>query len=428
MTLYSAFMPRLNILSYAYPAILSLLYAGYCLMFYLVLRLLFAEQLPKRVLPLALGFVAFYWASIPSPGQTFYWLTGGIEYSLPFILSVCVIALLVSTEGTARSASRARMLTCLACVLVVLATGLHEIVAIVLTFVLAAATVIAFARKTPGRVYWSIAFVCGVVGAAICVLAPGNDVRFEVEAGPAAHAGRALGTIVLDFAQQVRGELIPWFTDVKFLAASLLLLASPWFRRIQPDWAQARFWRVVIPAVWLLSINGVFLALAAAVGDSGPGRVYNLLYGFFLLGWLATLFVWSRDLAPELNDRLTEWTRTLSGFVLALALLTSVNTTHALDDFVGQYTAMRYAAEVRETSARLKEARARGELDVTVEYPSRPESFFNADIGTDSSKMPNRCVAKYFGLAKLRRAAPAPLSDPKAPWAVSQAEPTKPSR
>ena len=298
--------------SWFYPATLAGIYLACALACYGALRTVFAEALGRPYTAM-LGAILFamYWAGMPDPGETVYFLTGAVEYALPFALGVFVVCLLARVRGWGGAAA--------AGALTLLATGVHEIAAISLTVIIGVGAATAWRTKSPARDKWVAVLACTLVGTAITVLAPGNGMRIQDDfAGANPHGvGTALKVTIL----QITTYIIPWFLDPKLLAASVLLVASPWFRRAMPRWVQthAVWWRVAIPAAWFLSVGLVLLAVAWAVGALGPARLYNFLYGLFLLGWIATLFVWSRDLASASDGPLGSRARLVASLAFALA-------------------------------------------------------------------------------------------------------------
>jgi hypothetical protein len=398
---YVLVMPRVNITSAFYPLTLTLVYVACALAYYGTLRALFGETLSKIHSGLLAGaLVAFYWAGMPEPGQTIYWLPGAIEYTLPFALNVFVLLLVIGASSWGRVVA--------ACVLAVLVTGLQEIAAIALTFVLAVATASAFRLRSESRNRYSAVLVCVVIGTAINALAPGNAVRLEQDFG-GGDAHNVVGSIKFTI-RQAMAYLIPWLIDGKLLAASVLLAASPWFRRATPRWVCANldYWRVLIPAVWLLTVCGIFLAMGWAVGLPGPARLYNFAYGVFLLGWIATLFVWTRALAIDGDNEIGARARLVASLVLALGLLTSTNVARGIRDLYGEQNVVRFRSEMQQRFAAVAAAKAKGSNEAVLTLAPRiPESYFQRDIGPDPKHRRNQCVANYFGLRRIWIAAPA---------------------
>jgi hypothetical protein len=194
------------------------------------------------------------------------------------------------------------------------------------------------------------------------------------------------------------------------LAASncLSLTATPRWVRTNLD-----YWRVLIPAVWLLTVGGIFLAMGWAVGMPGPARVYNVTYGVFLLGWIATLFVWTRDLAIDGDNEIGARARLVASLVLAVGLLTSANAARGIRDFFGEQSVVRFRSEMQQRFAAVAAAKAHGSDEAVLTLvPQIPESYPQVDIGADPEHWRNQCVASYFGLNRIRIAIAAPAPAP----------------
>lgn len=406
MAIDAALLPRMDLLSIAYPLSLAVLYASCLFAFYTVIRLLFPGDFAQtHSVLLALAMSALYWAGMPAPGETVYWLSGAIEYTLPLVLLIFALRLVVTADSGPPGGIRAAQLFA-ACLLALLVTGLHEIAAVVLTFLLAMATGTALALKRRVRYSWSPVFLVAVAGTLLSLLAPGHDVRMRAEHISTIDATQHLSLAVIATARQVQNFLLPWITDVKLLAASVLLIASPWFRKIKPPWTcqSTSYWKILLPFVWMMSMFVIFVMVAWGIRTVGPDRLYNFAYGVFLTGWFVSLFIWSRGVHPELDGEVSDLVRKLAGLILSVSLLTSPNMLRAVGDFVGEHTVMRYTREMRARYDLLRRSKAEGKREVILtSVPRIPESFFQRDVETDPAHWRNKCVADYFGLAQIRR-------------------------
>ena len=350
----------------------------------------------------ALVLAALFLCGLPAPGDSLYWLTGIVSYTLPIPLSIlCVIALVRAAEHPPGH-PRSRAWNILGLVLVVAVTGLHEIAALTLFLVLVAIATLARVEGAQAAARWGTAALVAAVGCLVTVVAPGNTVRLNTDfAGGVVTIPRAVDTLRV----QAAVYLVPWLTDVRLVLASVLLLTSSAFKA--SPWAQhgGRTRLVVVPVVAAVSVLIPFLVMALKIGAVGPSRLYSYLYGVFLAGWLVSLAVWSGRFHRSPATSNLGALRAAVAALFVLSLLSAPRMLGYLGDLTGQETAMRFHRETSHIHRSLRTASQAGAQEVSAPaLPTVPTSFSVSWIGPDPSHWHNRCVARYFGLQRVRLA------------------------
>src|SRR5207245_2168212 len=124
---------------------------------------------------------AIYWTRMPSPGETFYWMTGGIENHLSIALTITILAMATrlnqSNELPQPTRFRGVAATTALCILTIVAAGTHELTGVNLVMLMAAGRVTA-GRDKP-RWTWTALTAAALGGFVIVYFAPGNSVRTE---------------------------------------------------------------------------------------------------------------------------------------------------------------------------------------------------------------------------------------------------------
>jgi hypothetical protein len=402
--------PALLEISRWYPLALAAIAALQVFGVWLLLRnVLGLAGAPLRVFTLTL--VALYWAGMPHPGQSVYFLEGAWVYSANVSLSMVVVAGLARLRPSGR---RAFFGATGLVVLTLLVAASHELVGLVLGGTLGVGAGVALLDRDRRGFAWAACSLAAFVGVATIVLAPGNAVRgptLNPEGPDLARGLRAAALMwvrVLD-APIARGHRMGSYTplgwlDVRLLAATVLFLAAPSVRRMKPEWVSRRetLLRIAVPLTALAAITGTFVAGGWALGRTLPLRAFNFVYWVFLLGWFLTAFVHSRP--REGSARLDPALRVLrdaSIVALAVGLLVSTNFKHAVWDLThGTLTGFDRAMKARyEDARRLRQA---GERELVVDpIEPWPESYFGSDVGQISPEL-EQCVAAYFGVESVR--------------------------
>jgi hypothetical protein len=361
---------------------------------------------------LSLVLVALYWAGMPHPGETVYWLEGAFIYSLNVSLCLVLIACLIRLP---KRRTRSRDLATLA--LVLLATvvaAFHEMFALVLLAVLLTGAAVALRFRDARWPVWAGVAAATVLGLATVALAPGNVNR-------EAHfpEGRSVGRAVLAAARMWlrvldapvgRGEALGsatalgWVVDARLLAATVLFVGSRSIRSLHPDWLRREpgLWRLVVPLLSLAVITGSFLVGGWGLGRTLPLRAFDGLYLVFLLGWFLTVFVYTRGTQPVGRAApVTPFLQAVSALVLAVGLLASTNTKLALRD-LADGRARRFAREMALRDVEAARVRERGGAELVVRpIEPWPSSYFRNDIPELLPEL-RQCVSRYFGVQSLR--------------------------
>ena len=398
MGLYAALLPRIDITSAQYTALLALIWGALLLGQYALARLVWGRALPFRVAASsALVLSALFLSGIPSPGESLYWLTGAIEYTLPIVLSILGVASLARASEHPRRHPRSLAWNALGLVSIVAVTGLHEIAGVTLLLILVAIATTTRALGVESAASWRTAVFVAALGCLVTALAPGNTVRLNRHfAGGAVTARRISEVLRIQFEVY----LVPWMTDVRLVLASALVLTSSTLST-PPAWAQrgGRVVLAVVPVVAAVSIMTTFLVMALKVGVMGPSRLYSYTYGVFLIGWLVSLVVWSARLRLSAAFAGSGELRLMVAALFVLSVFSAPRVLGYLGDLTGKETVMRYHRETTRIYRSLRDARQAGEHRVSIPaLPRFPASFFATGIGKDPANWHNRCVAGFFGL------------------------------
>ena len=360
----------------------------------------------RQRLALAAGALAISWAGMPHPGETVYWLTGGVDYLTGLALSLLLLAGLLREQSARLPVVEGAGL----CLLAVLATGFHEIVGLVLCLALAGGTLRAGLARDPRRGRWMACLAAALAGFLAVAAAPGNAVRRAAFPLAGDLGVAALLTVKQGF------EVVPWILDLRLLTgtALLLLLAPEALAGRQP---RTRAWDVWIAALtWLAAVGAAFAAASWAIGAPMPGRMLAGIYLVFLAGWFWVLVMLAQRCAGRREPLLTATPpmRRVAVALFATSLLLTGNTWRALLDLRSDAPA--FGAAMRDRWRTLATARARGAGDAVVaRLPARPRSYAGFELHEDPAYWENWGVAHYFGLRSVRLAGqgPAPASRPQ---------------
>jgi Family of unknown function (DUF6056) len=362
---------------------------------YAVLQAAAIGESIRQRLALTACLLALYWAGMPHPGDTFYWLTGGSDNLAGLALSLLLIA------GLLRHLPRKKVTSWVTggglCLVAVLAAGFHELFALVLCILLAGSTLVLWLVNDGRRWLCICCLIAASAGFFVVYSAPGNRVRqadFPLASDPS--------TTLRLTVKQGLSNVIPWVLDVRLLSATaLVLIIVPAAITAAPSRRKVNGREIaILAATWLCAIGAAFAAASWAIGMEIPARTRNGLYLIFLLGWFWLLVVLTRQLRgrePSLLTATPFMRRIAVGLFVASMLLTG-NTLQGVRDLRGAAPAYRHA--LRNRWHALEAAAARGERDVLIEpLQGRPESYITYfEVREDPEYWENWSVAHYFGL------------------------------
>jgi hypothetical protein len=425
--------PRVDLVRW-YPILLMALVVFQALGLRAFWRMLLGGTATRRqVLGLIAATMAVLWAGLPSPGETWYWMSGGLENHLNIFLSLLLIGGLVQSRWEEMSHRRARARTAALAMLALFVTGIHETIAGMLLLILVPGTVIArtSGQSTPRRRAWEAVCLSAVVGFAIVAFAPGNVVRSAVDLDKGlSESQRGLIRTLELTRDQAWHEVPSWVLDVRLLAATLVLVLSPFFARAR---AGELRWggispRLVVTTIWLLGITAMFLGPISVIHRWMPPRTVSSAYTLFVLGWITAVFVWTRSRAESGDSAATaleavgpRFARTAALAVLGLSLLVTGNTRDgiaALWNGVPQT----WHRMVHWRDHGIQRAAREGAID--VDFPMHdlggpnlaryPKLYNFYDLSEDSTYFVNNAFAAYYGLRAVRRVPPDTVLSAKA--------------
>lgn len=200
-----------------YPVLLAITPALLIVAVYALLRADGIGAVRRQCLVLTAAAVAIYWAGMPHPGETIYWLTGGTDNLTGLALSLLLLAGLLRYR--ARTAHISVAIGIGLSLLAMLATGFHELFGLLLCIVLAGGTLKAWLARESRRWMWTSCFIAALIGFLVVYAAPGNAVR-QSEFLDAANLGL---TLRLTLKQGV-SNVVLWVLDIRLLTGTALLL------------------------------------------------------------------------------------------------------------------------------------------------------------------------------------------------------------
>lgn len=395
----------------AYQTLIEVGFLGFVLSLYVAAASVVRSVNGPAGLAVALGSLLTVAAltNFPWPAEGIFWLTGSIAYLYPVALTGLLAAILSYLYAQPPGRPH-RLLWAVALLLSFLIPGFSEITALLLPLVCAG---IVGALKPPGlrRGWWGVGSAM-LLGSFLTLASPAHFTHWQTLG--LGHGLVHLGKALL-FASAGTGYIvINWLSNG--LLALLALLGLPLATTlVRAAHGQRSLLHRITAQPWLwpvLMLVGVWLSfLFCYVATSlGPAlRVKNLLYLYFIVGWLLSVYSWVRCLdaryvvmlsARPVQVGLAGW--------LAVAFLSdhNVHLTHnnigrgnntvvqAYCDWLSGDAAHYDSAQL----ARYQQVREAlpGRRVVLPLLPVKPLTVFYADISCNPALWGNRTYALFY--------------------------------
>jgi hypothetical protein len=378
-----------------YPWLIFVLIATQCLLLYFAIWELVVDA--RQALYLSAVIASVYWATMPSPQQGIFWITGAVESQLPLTLGSLLFALVLSRRPTDTKQST-RLAAVAASILGFVVPAFHELAGGVLVLALSAITVTAFLSKNSQRKMWLIVWTASAIGFVVVFVAPGNSIRMATISNRGNYLAVMKGSL-----ETVRYYVLPWCLDFKHWLLAVLLWFNPRVASLRKKLPGLNSFRT-ISAFVLVWISLILLAIGSTIWNLGiqpPARTMNLIYGMFLIGWITYAFlVMPTDPSFSLPPAHRAATLSAALFLLSTLVVTSNNTHESIGDIISG-RARSWDLELNRRSALLKSAGRNADV-LVIPLSERPNMLAMSDLTEDPNSWENRCVSLYFGVASVR--------------------------
>jgi hypothetical protein len=416
-SVYALTYRDIAITSISYSLLLLLSGPLWFVIFYITAHILLGNAMRRGEKAfLAVLFTVVFWASMPGPGETWYWLTGSIEYQLPFLLMAC--CLLTLTAGR-NSSSAVKVICCIgAAVLAVLVTGFNELVGLILLGLLFIGTVLSLLwRRFDDALEFTAVLGFTVIGLAINLLAPGTVVHGGLSTNPY----NLMTAIRLVFLEPGQAPL-PWLGQPPMLWLTILFLTSPGFLSRLPAWVRTQpwvrtqrqstvpLWLILVPLIGIVAVHLTLIAADYAQGLEAPARILNIAYAVFLIGWFASLIplglLSSEAAVPK--QSLGKALHLIAAVMLPLSIILSANVMSGLSSLRKTVREFAPAVAARQALLRAQTANNTRQGDPIELSPitSNPKLFFWMDIREDPDDWHNECFARFYNVKSVRLSKP----------------------
>ena len=344
----------------------------------------------------------FFFQFLPEPAQGIYWYNGAIHYMFFFGLLLIELALLISFFQKQR-----KMRALAAALLALCIGGGNYVIALTATELCFLLLLVAIWKKRETVKYIAPAFACVLLSLIISAFAPGNSVR---QAKFQDHPG-AIAAILQSFVSCASTLKEDWIS-LPWLGMVVLALPTLCYAVKQ---MQRSFSFPIPGAVSLFSfclLSSMFTPPIYAMGNTGEGRVTNVIYGAFLILTVGNLFYWlgwlkRRKQLFSIKLRCLGIAQIL-GIIAALTLIVitvkfqgeTITSVSALGE-LRSGEAQRYyeTAEIREELL-IKS----GDQQETLILPSiddYPTLLFYMDITEDPNEWTNAGLEEFYGKTKI---------------------------
>jgi uncharacterized protein DUF6056 len=253
---------------------------------------------------------------------------------------------------------------------------------------------------------WAAVLLIGVVSAAVALGAPGNFAR------KAAVAPHTLGGAASSWVRTVTVDLGAWATNGTLLAATVL--TYPWLVglwRKSPLYGRvSRVWLLALPVAYV-GLMGLMMAPACLGSGAVAGRVANVVFLVFLLGWFPVVVAVGASVSDRSVGRLYRPIGVMAGLVVVVGMLTQGNFPAAVRDLTRR--APRTNRELTQRYAIIRDAKARGQADVVVPRLTSPQAMiYLMDLSENADDQFNQAAARYFGVRSIAVAHELPPAAP----------------
>jgi hypothetical protein len=362
----------------------------------------FITGLHKDWMLWALFSFCVYIALIPALPEVLYWMAGGISYTGGYCLLLITLGLLIRL--TFKSPSALSRIYCLfVCgVLVLIAAGLSEIVALLQSMLIALGAVISMKKRHHSRFVWIFLFMLSIVGLVAVVGAPGNTIRAaQFEEG---------GSWTAPFYALYGSVKVIVSTMVVMLVATTNSTMYPLLQRLSG--AMQKNVKLLSKQEYYLMLLSIFLVYFTvffvsywATGGGPADRTKGIFYILPLVLWIPCVAL-MRTFCETWN-RVEAWlsrhrskVNTLAGITL-IAFLVSMNLKNILVDIV--WRAEQYDQQLTQRYIEIENAKQTGNLNLTVEkLENAPQSMFFGDILPDPMHWRNQCYKNYYHLDSIK--------------------------
>ncbi len=337
-------------------------------------------------------FLLIFWTCSEHVGDTFFWLTGGVEY-----LANAAIALLLLAALLAPAPSIAHRVW--SALLALYLGGSHELIVLALVLVLAAGTWSLRERDEPRARSWLVFAAILAVLLITMIASPGAFHRATVQDG-SLQPVRAIVFTAVRFLTDLPG----WLLQAPVLFATLWIATdSRLGTAIFGSWEPTP--RVLAYSAALLSLLvGLTIFIPTlALGGYAPPRTITLACLELLLGWFLLVAmaasIW--DLPVRFPAATFPHLRPALPVLLCAALFFSPACQSTARTVVFAAPAWSRAVHLRYLD--LQRQAAAGERHaVALPVPATPPIYFDYTLDADPKASPNRVTARYFGFESIK--------------------------
>jgi hypothetical protein len=343
----------------------------------------------KVVFVLALLFV--YCDQMPDIRSGLYWIAGTFTYLTGAILLLLLVVVMFRILNLGEDGGG--LLALSGVVLGFCLPGTNEVILAVLIPVVVFFLWLDYRRRH--KINRHLLFILAAIFAGSCfaLLAPGNAMRLGSYAG-----SRNTPQAMIQAATTTFSSLLLWFGTPQVIALTLVVV------KVTPKLSLLKAMSSEVPplnsfVLLVLFIFGCFFPPYWSMGTPPPDRVVNMIYLFFLVGWLLNVAVMTTWLSPQLfaGIRWLSMTRLLSCLtVYALVFFTFGHSNTVV--VIGDLLSGRSYCFDRELQQRYDWIKADpSPVCAVAVLQNTPQSLFFSDIYFVNSDWINQSYADYYG-------------------------------
>lgn len=320
-----------------------------------------------------------------------YWMAGVITYQVAETLMLFYISLFILINQDRKYGSLLNK--CVTIILAILLGGTNEVV-LVLVFIITSLIIInSYVIKRIITPFQIATFIAVSIGSCIGIMAPGNFARMSDY-----HDRKNLFITVWNSLNLAFTSIEVWITS----PLALILMGMVLFVVIRKPQLRTLFgsFKIVSSTCLLLFLTFIcFFIPYWSTGMSPQNRVINMIYLFFLVGWMTTLAIIFAHFGESIL-LLMKKIPIKTGFVVIVAFLITLfsfgasNFLLVTKDMLSG-DSFSYNAQMRQRESQIINS---DKDNCTLEnITSTPRSLFFYFISQDKDYWVNGCYATYFG-------------------------------